>query len=71
MFVLENEDPDLYDRIQEQNLNRQYELLTNCIEIGLKKGPTAFDKYMLWALNHVAVANISQFGGNFGKNPYM
>jgi hypothetical protein len=49
----------LFDRIQEQNLNRQYELLTSCIEIGLKKGPTAFDKYMLWALNHVAVANIS------------
>jgi hypothetical protein len=65
MFVLEHEDRDLFDRIQEQNLNRQYELLTNCIEIGLKKGPTSFDKYMLWALNHVAVANISQFGGRF------
>jgi hypothetical protein len=61
MFVLEQEEPELYDRIQEQNLNRQYELLTNCIEIGLKKGPVAFDKYMLWVLNHVAVANISQF----------
>ena len=69
MFVLEKEDPSLFDRIQEQNLNRQYELLTNCIEIGLKKGPTAFDKYMLWALNHVAVANISQFGGRFRQEP--
>jgi Fic family protein len=69
MFVLEKEDPELFDRIQEQNLNRQYELLTNCIEIGLKKGPTAFDKYMLWALNHVAVANISQFGGRFREEP--
>lgn len=69
MFVLEEEDPALYDRIQEQNLNRQYELLTNCIEIGLKKGPGAFDKFMLWALNHVAVANISQFGGRFRKEP--
>jgi hypothetical protein len=49
MFVLEQEDPELFDRIQEQNLNRQYDLLTNCIEIGLKKGPAAFDKYMLWA----------------------
>jgi hypothetical protein len=39
MFVLEQEDPELFDRIQEQNLNRQYDLLTNCIEIGLKKGP--------------------------------
>src|SRR5277367_1012856 len=69
MFVLEHEDPELFDRVQEQNLNRQYELLTNCIEIGLKKGPTSFDKYMLWALNHVAVANISQFGGRFREEP--
>lgn len=70
MFVLEQEDQELYDRVQEQNLNRQYELLTNCIEIGLKKGgPVSFDKYLLWALNHVAVANISQFGGRFRKEP--
>jgi hypothetical protein len=69
MFVLEQEEPELYDRIQEQNPNRRYELLTNCIEIGLKKGATAFDKYMLWALNHVAVANISQFGGRFREEP--
>ena len=69
MFILEEEDPDLYDRLQEQNLNRQYELLTNCIEIGLMRGPVGFDKYLLWALNHVAVANISQFGGRFRKEP--
>lgn len=69
MFILEQEDQDLYDRIQEQNLNRQYELLTNCIEIGLLKGAAAFDKYLLWALNHVAVANISQFGGRFRREP--
>ena len=69
MFILEQENKFLYDRVQEQNLNRQYELLTNCIEIGLLKGPTAFDKYMLWALNHVAVANISQFGGRFRTEP--
>src|ERR1700677_3494425 len=69
MFVLEHEDRDLFDRIQEQNLSRQYELLTNCIEIGLKKGPTSFDKYFLWALNHIAVANISQFGGRFRTEP--
>ncbi len=47
MFVLEEEDSELYNRVQEQNLNRQYEFLTNCIEIGLKKGPMSFDKYML------------------------
>lgn len=69
MFVLEKEDRELYDRIQEQNLNRQYELLTNCIEMGLKNGPVSFYTYLLFALNHVAVANISQFGGRFRKEP--
>jgi Fic family protein len=69
MFILEQEDQELYDRVQEQNLNRQYELLTNCIEIGLMRGPISFDKYLLWALNHVAVANISQFGGRFRREP--
>lgn len=69
MFILEEDDPELFDRVQGQNLNRQYEILTNCIEIGLKKGLISFDKYMLWSLNHVAVANISQFGGRFRKEP--
>jgi Fic family protein len=69
MLVLEGEDQDLFDRIQEKNLIRQYDLLANCVEIGLKQGPMAFDKYTLWALNHVAVANISQFGGRFRKEP--
>ena len=69
MFILEEENRELFDRVQEQNLNRQYELLTNCIEIGLLKGPVSFDKYLLWALNHVAVANISQFGGRFRREP--
>ncbi|MHB1109285.1 MAG: Fic family protein [Devosia sp.] len=69
MLVLEQENPELYDRVQEQNLNRQYELMTNCIEIGLLQGPRAFDKYLLWSLNHVAVANISAFGGRFREEP--
>jgi Fic family protein len=69
MIVLEGIDRELFDRVQEQNLIRQYDLLTNCIEIGLKQGPTAIDKYTLWALNHVAVANISQFGGRFREEP--
>ncbi len=69
MLVLEEDDPDLFDRVQEQNLIRQYELMTNCIEVGLRQGPVAFDKYMLWALNHVAVANISAFGGRFREEP--
>lgn len=69
MFILEEEDRELFIRVQEQNLNRQYDLLTNCIEIGLVKGPVSFDKYLLWSLNHVAVANISQFGGRFRREP--
>jgi len=69
MLVLEGEDKELYDQVQEKNLLRQYDLLTNCIEIGLRQGPRAFDKYALWALNHVAVANISQFGGRFREEP--
>lgn len=69
MIVSEGSDRELYDRVQEQNLIRQYDLLTNCIEIGLRQGHTAIDKYVLWALNHVAVANISQFGGRFREEP--
>jgi len=69
MSVREGEDPELFDRVQEQNLLRQYDLLTNCIEIGLSKGIEAFDKYTLWALNGAAVANIAQFGGRFREQP--
>lgn len=69
MIILEDDDSELYARIQEINLIRQYALLTNCIEIGLRQGPFAFDKYMLWSLNHVAVANISQLGGRFRQEP--
>ncbi len=43
--------------------------MSNCIEIGLEKGIEAFDKYTLWALNAVAVANISQFGGRYREEP--
>jgi Fic family protein len=69
MLVLEKQDPALYTKVQERNLIRQYDLLTNCIEIGLMQGPISFDKYLLWSLNHVAVANISQFGGRFRNEP--
>jgi len=67
--VREKDDPDLYAKIQEQNLLRQYDLLSNCIEIGLEKGIEAFDKYTLWALNYAAVANIAQFGGRYREEP--
>jgi len=69
MSVRESEHPGLYARIQEQNLLRQYDLLTNCIEIGLVKGIDAFDKYTLWSLNAAAVSNIAQFGGRFREQP--
>lgn len=69
MAMREQDDPELYARVQEQNLLRQYDLLTNCIEIGLKKGIDAFDKYTLWSLNSAAVANIAQFGGRFREQP--
>lgn len=69
MSVREADDPQLFARIQEQNLLRQYDLLANCVEIALKKGIEAFDKYMLWSLNAVAVANIAQFGGRFREQP--
>jgi Fic family protein len=69
MSVREKDDPELYTKIQEQNLLRQYDLLSNCIEIGLKKGVECFDKYTLWALNYAAVSNISQFGGRYREDP--
>jgi Fic family protein len=69
MALREADDPKLYARVQEQNLLRQYDLLANCIEIGLTKGIDAFDKYTLWALNAAAVSNITQFGGRFREQP--
>lgn len=69
MFVLEEEDHLLYDKVQERNLARQYDLLVNCIEIGIIQGVRAFDKYFLWSLNAAAVSNISQFGGRFREEP--
>jgi Fic family protein len=67
--VRKKDDPAFFERIEEQNLLRQYDLLSNCIEIGFKKGIEAFDKYTLWALDHTAVANISQLGGRYREEP--
>ncbi len=38
MLVLEHDDPDLFTRLQEKNLARQYDLLTTFIEIGSSRG---------------------------------
>jgi hypothetical protein len=43
MIISEGDNRELYDRVQEQNLVRQYDFLTNCIELGLIQGHTAFD----------------------------
>jgi Fic family protein len=69
MSLRQADNSSLFARVQEQNLLRQYDLLTNCIEIGLAKGIEAFDKYTLWSLNAAAVANITQFGGRFREQP--
>ncbi len=69
MIIREEENPDLHARILEQNLLRQYDLLNNCIEIGLLRGPEAFDKFVLWALNQAAVANIIHYGGRYREEP--
>lgn len=69
MLVRSHDDKKLFDLMQEKNLLRQYDYLLNCIDIGLSQGPNSFDKYFLWSLNHIAVANISQFGGRFRSEP--
>ncbi|MDE0256524.1 MAG: Fic family protein [Rhodospirillaceae bacterium] len=69
MLVTETRDPDLYENLSDNNLERQYDLLHDFIEIGVRHGPQAFDKQMLWALNHAAVAGISQYGGRFREEP--
>ncbi len=71
MSIRKKDDPKFFERIEQQNLLRQYDLLANCIEIGLKKGIESFDKYTLWVLNHVAVANIAQFGGRYREDSIM
>lgn len=68
MLVLEQEDQELYDRIQEKNPLRQYDLLANCIEIGIKQGPRAFDKYMLWDLNTLSLLTSHNLADGSAKN---
>jgi hypothetical protein len=69
MIVTEHYHPELYQALTERNLIRQYDLLTNFVEIGVAQGQVALDKYMLWSLNHAAVSGISQFGGRFREEP--
>ena len=69
MSVRKKDDPTFYAKIEEQNLLRQYDLLSNCIEIGLKKGIEAFDKYTLWALNYAPSPTSANLVGVIEKSP--
>jgi Fic family protein len=69
MSVRRHDDPALFDSVEKKNLLRQYDLLLNCVEVGLAKGIDSFDKYTLWSLNAAAVSNIAQFGGRFREEP--
>ncbi|MBZ8118345.1 Fic family protein [Roseovarius sp. LXJ103] len=69
MLIIESQDPDLYNSLQERNLSRQYDLLVNLIQLGLRLGPHAADKYTLYALNHSAVSGISQLAGRYRQEP--
>ena len=43
MLVTETRDPDLHKILSDKNLKRQYDLLHDFIEIGVRHGPQAFD----------------------------
>jgi len=69
MVIRQKDNPLLFAKIREHNLLRQYDLLLNCIEIGLEKGIEAFDKYTLWALNSAAMSNVAQLCGRYREEP--
>lgn len=69
MSIRQADSPELFQHIQESNLIRQYDLLNDCIKIGLEKGIEFFDKYTLWSLNAAAISNIAQFGGRYRECP--
>jgi Fic family protein len=69
MLVTEKHDPQLYNWVREKNLLRQSQLLIDCVTISLKHGHSTFSKATLCQFNHVAVANISQFGGRLRRQP--
>lgn len=71
MLVLKGHNPAFYEEVKSRNLNRQYGLLADSINIGieLQYGHEAVDHYLIWALNHVALANLSQRGGRYRQEP--
>ena len=71
MLILERDNPALFRYIRDMNLARQYRFLTESIMLGIPKGFMAFDKPLLWALNHLAVTNLCQLGGRFRREPVV
>lgn len=71
MIVREHEDSEWYREIEERNLKRQYDLLTDCIQLAIHQKYYSIDKFMLWSLNHAAVANLCQLGGRFRQEPVV
>jgi len=69
MVIRKKDNTELFAKIREQNLLRQYDLLLNCVEIGLKRGIEAFDKYTLWALNAAAMSNVAEHCGRYREEP--
>ena len=65
MILHEPDNPALFEQVKNRNIVRQYETLMDSIAIGIPKGSSSFDKYLLWTLNHVAVANLHNLGGRF------
>jgi len=67
--VREKDNPALFAKVKRENLLRQYDLLSNCIEIGIEKGIESFDKYTLWALNYAAVAKYCPIWSRYREEP--
>lgn len=62
-------DKETLEYLRNRNLCHQYDLLYDCINLIIYKGINYFDKYMLWSLNHIALANIVDHAGRFREQP--
>jgi len=71
MSVRKADNPELFENVQEKNLLRQYDLLLNCVEIGLEKGIESFDKYMLWALTRLRWPTSHSLADAFARSRSM
>ena len=67
-LLVRGPDDERFAWMEERNLERQYSFLRDCIEIGVKQGPASFDKHLIMALNHIAVANVTPLGGCYRRH---